>query len=104
MESLIAMIVIIICLSISAIIYTNVLDSDKQYLKLKASQLLNQEAITAKSKKEFLDSEILAGDWTIKRKFEVYAQTENLVMMSLTAINSNGVIVVQRNELILANE
>ncbi len=104
MESLIAMIIIVVCLSISAIIYTNVLDSDKQYLKLKASQLLNQEALAAKSKKDFLDSEFKTGDWTIKKKFEVYEQTQNLLKMSLTAINSNNSTVIERNELILLEE
>lgn len=104
MESLIAMIIIIVCISISAIIYTNVLDSDKQYLKLKANQILNQEAVAAKSKRDILDTEIKSGDWTIKKKFEVYTQTENLLKLSLTAINNNSNVVVERNELIVLEE
>ena len=103
-ESLIAMIIIIVCMSISAIIYTNVLDSDKQYLKLKAEQLLNQEALTIKSTKDFMDSEIKIGDWLIKRKIENYSQTKNLLKLSLTAINNHRNIIIERDELILVEE
>lgn len=104
MESLIAMIITIVCMSIAAIIYTNVLDSDKQFLKLKASQLLDQEAFTIKSTKDFIDSEIKTGDWTIKRNFENYSQTENLLQLSLTAINNISNIAVERDELIIIEE
>ncbi len=104
MESLIAMIIIIICISISAVIYTNVLESDKQYLKLKGRQLLNHIAINAKSKKEYLDSELKSDDWTITKKLQVYEQSTNLFQLSLTAKKNNSNIVIEHNELIVIEE
>lgn len=104
MESLIAMIIIIVSISVSAIIHTNVLDSDKQYFKLKASQLLNQAALNAKHELNFLDAETQNGDWTITKKVEPYGQTVNLFKLSFRATNSNSSTIVERNELILVEE
>ncbi len=82
MESLIAMVIIVVCMGVSAMIYSNVLDSDKQRIQLKAYMLLNTEAIQTKTEKSFIDSEKLVGDWTIKKTVELYPQTENVYKLS----------------------
>lgn len=101
MESLIAMILIVVCFGVATMIYTNVLDSDKQRLHLKAILILNKKAIETKTKKEFLDSEEQAGDWTIKKIIEHYPETENLYKLTLTALSKSGKTIAIRNELIL---
>lgn len=101
MESLIAMIIIVVCFGVATMIYTNVLDSDKQRLQLKAILILNKKAIESKTKKEFLDSEEQAGDWIINKTVEQYSGTENLYQLNLAVKDRNGKIIAIRNELIL---
>lgn len=100
MESLIAMIIIVVSFGVATLIYSNVLDSDKQRLQLKAILVLNQEAIETKTEKTFLDSEKQIGDWTIKKTVEKYPQTEILYAIGLSVIDKNGKIIATRNELI----
>ncbi len=95
------MIIIIVCFGAATMIYSNVLNSDNQRVQLKASLLLNEEAIGIKMEKNFIDSEKQVGDWTIKKTVELYSQTENVYKLSLSAVNKSGKIIAVRNELIL---
>jgi len=100
-ESLVAMVIIITCLGVSSMIYSNVLNSDNQRTQLKAMLILSEEAIATKTEKSLLDSEKQIGDWTIKKTVESYPQSENVFKLSLTAINKSGKIIAIRNELII---
>lgn len=99
-ESLIAMSIIIVSLGVATIIYTSVLESDKQSLKLKAQLLLNEEAFKTKQSKTFIDEEILVTPFTIKKIVERYPGTENLYLLSLIATDLKGNLIAKRNELI----
>jgi len=101
LESLIAMIIIVVCFGVATMIYSNVLDSDKQRLQLKAILVLNQEAIETKIEKKFLESEKQIGDWTIRKTVEKYPQTENVYSISLSVIDRNGKVIATHNELML---
>lgn len=100
MESLIAMIIIVVCFGVATMIYSNVLDSDKQRQQLKAILVLNEEAIEMKKAKTFLDAEKQISDWVIKKIVKKYPNTENLYTISLSVIDRNGKIIAKRNELI----
>ena len=100
MESLIAMIIIVVCFGVATMIYSNVLGSDKQRLQLKAILVLNQEAIETKKEKSFVDMEKQVGDWTIKKTLEKYPETENVYRLELTLSDKDGKVVGKRNELI----
>lgn len=99
-ESLIAMVIIVVCLGVFAMIYSNVLDSDQQRLHLKITLLFNKEAIEIKKEKAFLDSEMLINDWVIQKVIEPYPGTENLYQLTLIAINKKGKVIAERKELI----
>lgn len=99
-ESLIAMIIIVVCLGVGTMIYSNVLNSDKQRLKLKAILMLNEEAQQIKTKKIFLDGEKTIGDYVVKVEIKKFDQSENLHALSLTAINKEGVVMGSHRELI----
>lgn len=100
-ESLIAMVIIIVTLGIATMIYSNVLDSDKQRKQLKAMFLLNQEFIKTKAEKTFLDSEEQVNDWNIKKTVERFNETENLYRLSIKAVDQEGRIIAIKNELII---
>lgn len=101
MESLIAMVIIVICFGVGTMIYSNVMDSDKQRLQLKAILVLNGEALETKTNRKFLDSEEQSGDWIVKKTIERYPEAENLYRLSLAAVYKNGKTIAVRNELIL---
>lgn len=99
-ESLIAMIIIVVCLGAGTMIYSNVLSSDKQRLKLKAILMLNKEAEKIKKEKNFLDGELQEGDYLIKKTIKKMPETENLYSLILVASNKEGKIIGTHNELI----
>ena len=100
MESLIAMIIIVVCLGVGTMIYSNVLNSDKQRLKFKAILMLNKEAEQIKTDKGFIDGEKQEGDYVIRRAIKKMPQTENLYMLTLVVLNKEGKVIGTRNELI----
>jgi Tfp pilus assembly protein PilV len=100
MESLIAMVIMVVCLGIATMIYTNVLDSDKQRNSLKALLIINAEAIKVKAEKNYLDDEKQAGDWTIKRTVEKYDQTDNLYKLTFSIFDKDKKVIAVQHELI----
>jgi len=100
MESLIAMVIIIICFGTATMIWSNVLSSDKQRIHLKASLLLNAEAIQIRKEKNFVDDQKKIDDWIIIKKVEPYKNTENLFVLTLSVTDQEGKKLFTRNELI----
>lgn len=101
MESLIAMIIIVVCFGVATMIYNNVLDSDKQRQQLKAILLLNKKAFQIKNEKNFVDGEEQHGEWAIKRTIEHYEQSENLYLLKLLVTDKEQNKIATRNELII---
>jgi len=100
-ESLIAMVLIVLCLGIAMMIYLNVLSSDKQLLKQKAYLLLNNESKRIKNDNNFIEEEKWVDEWKIVKQIVKYNQTENLLCLRLLLIDRNGEVVLERNELII---
>lgn len=99
-ESLVAMVIIVVCFSVATMIYVNVINSDKQRMGLKAMQLLDKEVQQLKNEKNFLDEEKKVNGWIVKKTLQKYAQTDNLYHLMLTVKDTAGRIVAKRNELI----
>ena len=100
MESMVAMIIIVVCFGIATLTISNVMGTDKYRQKLKAMLMLNEEAKQVKAEKSFIDSEKQFGDWTITRAINKYAQSENLYQLTLSAKDKDGKTIAIRNELI----
>jgi Tfp pilus assembly protein PilV len=103
LESLIAMIVLVICLGISGMIYANVLGSDKGMLRLKTTSILENQAIEIKKQKRFIDDEIPVENMRLSTRFSNYEQTD-LIQMHLVLKDNEGRIVAEREELINKDE
>jgi len=88
-ESLIAMVVIVVCFGIGVMIYVNVLNSDKHNMKMKAVLIMNNEAIDTKKNKNFIDYEKQVGDFRIMRIISPYQQCEDLFYLKFIAISIN---------------
>lgn len=103
-ESLIAMIIIVLSIGISAMIYSSILSSDKEFIRLKANKLIDVEAIKTKAQKLLIDSEIKINELIIQKKISLYNETENLYCISFVATDVNGNTIATRNELIINDE
>ncbi|MGZ6539487.1 MAG: hypothetical protein ACXVEB_14005 [Bacteroidia bacterium] len=99
-ESLVAMVILVVCLGIGTMIYSNVINSDQQLLKLKANLLLEKEVIEIKKEKRFIDGEKQIGEWIMESRFEKYSGTENLSVLSLSIKDESGKLISMHNELI----
>lgn len=100
MESLIAMVILVVCLGVGTMIYTNVLGSDQERKQLHATLIANREAITIKSEQNYLDAEWQVDDWTVKKTVEKYNETENLFLLSIAVLDRDKKVIALRRELI----
>jgi len=103
-ESIVAMVIITSCLGFATLIYSNVMNSDKQRLEMSAGLLLENVAQQTKKEKSFVDSETQEGIWKIKKTVERYKEAENCYLLQLIARNADGKFIKTRNELIITQE
>lgn len=101
LESMIAMVVITVCFGIAAMIFVNVLNNDKDRASLKAILLLSRKSEIIKKEKFFIDGEEKENGYIIQKTFSKYPETENLLQMTLKAIDESGKVVKERKELIV---
>ena len=99
-ESLIAMVIIVVCFSIAVMIYVSIMDSDQQRKKMKAILWMNEEVIKIKRSANYIDNEINAKGWTLKKTVEQFEGTENVFVISLAVKDKEGETIAKRNELI----
>jgi len=100
-ESLIAMVIIALGLTVATMIYVNVLNSDKQRIRQKAQFILDEEMLIIKREKHFFDLRKEIGEWIIEQTVSKYSNTENLYHLKLLLLDKEGKILFCRNELIL---
>ena len=100
MESLVAMVVVLVCCGIASMIYVNVITSGNEREKLKAHLLLNEAAIKAKNENLFLDEEIRGETITIRKSIAPYKELPDISLLTLTAVDADGHVIETRKELI----
>ena len=100
LESLVAMVVVMVCFGITSMIYNNVLRSDSKRIKLKAHLLLNDISIKTKKEKIFLDEDIQRDGILIRKRIKNYKEISGLSELDLTAFYNESKPVQTRRELI----
>lgn len=103
-ESLIAMVIIVVSLGVTTMIYMNVVQSDKQVLQMKGLFMINNEMMRIKLANEYLDSQRTIGDYLINSEIKEYNESENLYQISLTVKDLTGKTIACQNELIIIEE
>lgn len=98
-ESLVAMVIIMLCFGVSAMIYINVLNGGNYRLKLNAHARLSEIAIESKNKKNFIDREIAGEKLDVKVSFSSYKGSE-LSLMHIAAYDKQGKLIGTRKEII----
>lgn len=101
LESMVAMMIVMMCLGFFSMIYVNIMNSDNNRQKLKISLLLKTIANQTIKESKFIDEQIKQGDITIEKKIETYENTSNLKLIKLTANNENGNTINQYKQLVI---
>lgn len=100
-EVLISLTIISISVGIAMMIYTNILYSNRNNVKMKANLLLNEISIEAQKNKDYSDTEINTDNFVITKKVEPYNHIEFLYTMNLEAKDKDGKKLAERKELVL---
>jgi len=101
MESIFAMIVIMICFGICMMIFASVASGSSSTLKVKARVQLQSEADRCKTDHEFNDATFARDEFVIERTFKPAENNSDLIEMKLLAINPEGKILAEYHELLL---
>ena len=100
-ETLISMIIIMMCFGISLTIYLNVSASNNSMQKLKAQLLLNSLALEAKEKNNFVEEYIETESLIIEKTIRPYPQTEKLGVLTYIAKDKNEKLLAKHSELVI---
>lgn len=103
-ESIIAMVIITLCLSIGVMIYINVINADKQLNNQKAKFILANEASRIKTEKIFISTTTNINEWMIEKDISKYEGTENVYLLKLILKDANNKVISIHNELFLKEE
>ena len=99
-ETIVAMVVLMVCLGIATMIYVNVTGSGTSRQKFHAYTLIHQVAVQSNLQKKYLDEQTEESGITIRKTIEKYGGMEKTLIMKITAIDSKEKILAERKEII----
>jgi hypothetical protein len=100
MESMLAMVLVMLCFGIATLIYNNVIASSGNQLRVIARMRLANQAQLAKSENRLLDETIDCSSFRIEQRIQPYQMSSHLIELKLTAIQPNGKELATYHELI----
>lgn len=99
-ESLVAMVILVVALGTATMIYTNVLDSDKQAKELKAWSLVQEELSEMLNQNRFIDQERSKDGLYLSIAFANYALASDVTQISWIVKDENEIIVLKGDRLL----
>ena len=99
-ESLIAMVVVVISFGIATTIYVNVLSSGEEFQRLKAVAILQKIAMETKQNRLYLDDNIVVDQFIVEKKVISYNGQKHLFQLKLKAYVQKEKQLDEYNELI----
>lgn len=100
LESMLAMIVVMLCFGIAVMIYNNVVAGSREKIKVLARIQLATEAEKAKAGERLLDETIECNGFRIERRVLPYRDAADLCELELTAIMPDGKQIAEYHELL----
>ncbi len=101
MESIFAMITIMICFGICMMVFTTITSGSSSALQVKARVCLQSEADRCKAEHNFSDAIVTEEQFTIEKTVSPYETNAALTEMILLAKNADGKILAEYHELLL---
>lgn len=103
-ESMISLVVIMICTGITMMIYVNVIRSDNTLLKLQAMCLLKDELIEMKKTETYISGEETVGKFRVVKNVEPYSASDKLYKIELWCLGSSDDTLYVCKELVFIGE
>jgi hypothetical protein len=100
LESMLSMIIVMMCFGFSVMIYNTVVSGSKNKLKVLAAIEMENEALRSKKENRLLDETIQQEEFRIEKRVIPYAQSESLFQLHYTAIMPGGEKLAEYNEII----
>lgn len=100
LESIVAMVLLMVCLGIATLVYVNVVGSGNSRQKFHAYVLIHQVAAQARIQRNYLDEEQEMAGITVTKKISKYAGMEKTYTMKITATDLNGEVLAEQKEII----
>lgn len=100
LESMLAMIVVMLCFGIAVMIYNNVVAGSREKIKVLARIRLDNEAVKAKADERLLDGTVECAEFKIERRILPYRDAADLYELQLTAIMPDGKQIAEYHELL----
>lgn len=101
LETIVAMVIIMVVFSISIMIYVNITSSTFSLQKIKTDLLLQRLSVTTLEKKTYFDETIEYEIITIDKQIQKYNDIDDILLMTLTAYNKQQDTIAQRKQLLL---
>ncbi|MEO5644576.1 MAG: hypothetical protein ABIQ40_08555 [Bacteroidia bacterium] len=102
LESMIAMIIVMMCFGFSIMIYNTIVTSSRSKLKVLARIRLENEALHSKFSNRLIDETISNDEFRIEKKLIPVENSDNLFQLHYTAITTDGVLLAEYKEFIHA--
>lgn len=100
LESILAMVVVMVCFGVAVMIYNNVITGMRGRLQLQARLVLEQEALNARSANRLLDESRSTDVFTISKTVRPYVGTTSVYLLELTANDKEGRPLATHRELV----
>jgi hypothetical protein len=100
LESMIAMIIVMLCFGFSVMIYNNVVTGSRNKLKVRARICLENEAIKSKLENRMPDETVEYDEFHIEKKMVPYSTSSNLYQLNYKALTPDGIALAEYHEII----
>lgn len=102
LESMIAMIIVMMCFGFSVMIYNTVIMGTQNKLKVLARIHLENEAIKSKKGNRLIDETADFDEFRIEKRVTPFANSDHIFLLHCSAITPGGVLLAEYKEIIHA--
>jgi hypothetical protein len=102
LESMIAMIIVMMCFGFSVMIYNTVVMGTQNKLKVLARICLENEAIKSKKQNRLVDEDADYNEFRIEKRISSFANSETIFLLHCSAITPGGIVLAEYKEIIHA--
>ncbi len=103
LESLVAMVILSFCFSVSVMIFVTVLNSSENKKIVQATLQMNEISLQTQQSKNYLDEEIKTDEFRFVKKINTRENAKGLIEMKIAAFDNKGHLIAERKELIIAS-
>jgi hypothetical protein len=103
LEVVIAMLLVTIIMSISMVIFSNIMKSSFNTRKIEAFARIKVLSIATKKEKRFITEEYLEADYKIQKQVENYANTSGIIQIKWFAEDKDKKLLAEYREIVSEN-